>query len=55
MERRYSNMSDLKSYFDWELQFRKLPGEKILPEKINSLGIPELDFKKIMDKYKKND
>ena len=44
----------VESYFDWELQFRnneeKLSGSS---EKINSLGIFELDFKKIMEKYKK--
>lgn len=44
-----------KSFFDWELEFRKK--KKDLQDKNsnkkNSLGIPEIDFKKVMDKYKR--
>ena len=48
----------VESFFDWELQFRNKEvirrNCKLLPDnkKLNSLGVFELDFKKVMEKYK---
>jgi len=39
------------SYFDWELRYNSKPKKK--EDSINSIGIPEKLFKKIVEKWKK--
>ena len=52
-------MSKSVSYYDWELSFKKkadpAPIDRSVVKRasVNSLGIPDDDFKKFMKKWKK--
>ncbi len=44
-----------KSFFDWELSFRRKSSQKEEPSKIkNSLGISVKEFKKFLKRWKKD-